>query len=117
MDVAVGNGIVIVAFDDFDVAIGSANHDAYMVRPFCAIGEGIFLFGTVIDDVTGEGSVAVIFFPASDLLKQTDLPLASTFGGNDVRETQLNGDGADECGAPVVIFLHQIPLGRGVWPL
>ena len=74
MDVAISDGIIIVALDDLDVIARGAYHDAHMIRPTRAVTESD-LVPSIIYHVTRQRNISLILLPASYALKPRNLAL------------------------------------------
>ena len=110
-DVAVVHCIVLVALKDLDKGAVGTDHDAHVVRPAGGIAQCPHI-PVVVDDIAGQGKIAVLFFPAGQFFPKTDLPLTAAFRGNAVRQIGFTGAEADEGGAPVVVVFYLIALGQ-----
>ena len=101
-----------ISLNDSDLCFACTYHNAYVVGPIGAIA-CILAAGGIENDVAGQGNVGIILLSAADLIEKADLSLTATFGGDNVRETALDGHGADKRGAPLIGVLNLVTLRQG----
>ena len=107
-DITVFHLIVVVPLNDLDKIVGGADDDANMIGPSGAVAGEAGVLAAVVNDIPGQGLVAVILYPCAQLLKQLNLPLAAAFSGDDICDAALDCYGADEGGAPFVFIQHAL---------
>ena len=80
--IAVGNGVIFVAFDDFDQGTGGTNHNSNVIGPSGIVVQIKGIIPVVINIISGQGIVVVIFCPPVNGLPKLDLPFTAAFGGD-----------------------------------
>lgn len=80
---AQAHAVFAVSFQHGDEKAIDLGHNAHMVRPAGAIPSAA-VSAAIIDEIAGQGNIAVLLLPATQSLEQLNLPLAAAFGGDDV---------------------------------
>jgi hypothetical protein len=75
-DDPIRNRVVLVSFNDLHKGPLGTHNDTQMVGP-AGVFSLLFHIPVIEDQVAGQGNTAVIFFPATDLSEQFNLPFAA----------------------------------------